>query len=238
MPMTPTAPGRPANRLLALLPAADYRQLSVHLQAVPLPARQVLYKARSPIDYVYFPNSGFVSAMAVMEDGAAIEVATIGNEGMSGLTAFIGDSTSPYEVMVQVSGDGLRVAADVLHKAAAADGPLRDLLVRYNTAFATQVSYAVACNGLHKVEQRCCRWLLMTADRVGSDDLPLTHEFLGIMLGVRRASVTDVLNPLQVRGLVQNGRGLIRILDRPAMEATSCECYRAVRDEFARLFGM
>jgi CRP-like cAMP-binding protein len=237
MPKTQQAAAQSANRLLALLPRVEYQRLSPRLKAVSLSPRQVLYKARSPIDYVYFPTSGIVSAMTIMEDGAAIEVATIGNEGMTGLTAFIGGKTSPYEVMVQVPGDGVRMSADVLKEVADQDGPLRRLLVLYHTAFATQVSYSVACNGLHKIERRCCRWLLMTADRVGTDVLPLTHEFLAVMLGVRRSSLTEVIHPLQERGLILNGRGKIRIVDRPGLEATSCECYRTVKEVFARLFG-
>ncbi len=220
-------PEHPGNQLLARLPPSEYQRLSPHLQAVSLPVKQILYTARSPIDYVYFPGSGIVSAMTVMADGSAIEVATIGNEGLVGLTAFIGGETSPYEVMVQVTGEGIRMRSDVLANEASQDGPLRRLLVLYNTAFSTQVSYSVACNGLHKVEKRCCRWLLMTADRMESDTLALTHEFLAIMLGVRRSSVTEVLQPLQGRGLIRNSRGKIQITDRPGLEATTCECYRA-----------
>ncbi len=237
MPQPQPPPAQPANRLLALLPQAEYQRLTPHLQTVTLALRQVLYKARSPINYVYFPSRGIVSAMTIMENGAAIEVATIGNEGMSGLSAFIGGKTSPNEVMVQVPGEGIRMSADVLKEEAKRDGPLRRLLIQYNTAFSTQVSYSVACNGLHKIEKRCCRWLLMCQDRVGSNMLPLTHEFLAIMLGVQRSSVTEVLHPLQERGLILNGRGKIQIVDRPGLEATSCECYRVVKEEFARLFG-
>jgi CRP-like cAMP-binding protein len=236
MPKIPFVAQR-QNRLLSLLPQADYQRLAPHLQRISLPLKQILYRARSSIDEVYFPCTGMVSAMMIMDDGAAIEVATIGNEGMCGLTAFIGGKSSPNEVMVQVPGDGLRMRADVLKEEASHDGPLRRLLVLYNTAFSMQVSYSVACNGLHKVEKRCCRWLLMTADRVGSDDLPLTHEFLAVMLGVQRSSLTEVLHPLQERGLIRNSRGTIKILDRPGMEATSCECYKCVNEEFARLFG-
>src|SRR5207249_5654898 len=116
------------------------------------------------------------------------------------------------------------------------DGALRKMLILYNTAFATQVSYSVACNGLHNVEQRCCRWLLITRDRIGSNALPLTHEFLGIMLGVRRASVTEVLRPLEERGLINNGRGEIEIVNRPGMEDHACECYEIVNQECARIF--
>ena len=233
----PTPPPPPANRLLALLPPADFRRLSPCLQAVTLPARRVLHEYRSPIDYVYFPTGGLVSAVTRMGDGAAIEVAAVGSEGVVGLTAFVGGESSPNELVVRVAGHGLRVAADVLLREAGKDGPLRRLLGLYHTAYATQVSYAAACNGLHKVEQRCCRWLLAAADRVGSAVLPLTHESLAATLGVRRASVTQALRLLQQRGLVENSRGVVRVVDRPGLEATSCECYRAVKGEFTRLFG-
>jgi CRP-like cAMP-binding protein len=199
--------------------------------------KQVLYKAFSPIDYVYFPQRGVVSNLMVMEDGSAIEVATVGNEGVLGLTVIIGAETSPNEVMVQVEGDGLRMSADAFKAEAARDGPLRRLVGLYHGVFQTQVSYSVACNGLHTIQKRCCRWLLMTQDRVGADVLPLTHEFLGIMLGVRRSSVTEVLLALQQNGLIRNERGKVVVLDRPGLEATSCECYRRVKEEFARLLG-
>jgi len=155
--------------------------------------------------------------MTVMENGDAIEVATIGKEGMAGMTAFIGDEASPNDFMVQVAGEGLKMRADVFREEAKRDGPLRQVMVRYHTAFLTQISYAVACNGLHTVEKRCCRWLLMTQDRVGSPSLPLTHEFLSIMLGVQRSSLTEILGPLQERGLIHNTRGKITIVDRPRM---------------------
>jgi CRP-like cAMP-binding protein len=225
------------NRLLDCLPMADLKRISTSLQDIALDAKQILNKARSPIDYVYFPTGGIISAMTVMEDGTAIEVATIGKEGMSGLTAFIGGKTSPYEVMVQVSGQAWRMKADSFQEEIDNKGALREILVRYHTAFSTQVSYAVACNGLHTVEKRCCRWLLMTQDRVGSNVLPLTHEFLAIMLGVRRASVTEVLQPIQERGIIRSVRGKIDILDRPALESLTCECYRMINQEFARQFG-
>jgi CRP-like cAMP-binding protein len=229
-------PARSANRLLARLPPGHFDRLFPLLQAVTLEPRQVIYHVRSPLNYVYFPASGVISAMTVMKNGSTIEVATIGKEGVVGLTAFLGAGTSPYEVMVQVPGHGWRMRADAFHAEAQKDGPLRQLLVLYNTAFATQISYSVACNGLHTVEKRCCRWLLMTQDRVGQSELPLTHEFLAIMLGVRRASITEVLRPLQKRGLIHNGRGRIEVLDRPGLEAHACECYEAVIQEFARLF--
>jgi CRP-like cAMP-binding protein len=228
---------RPANRLLARLPEADYRRLLPHLHAVPLAFRQVLHRARTAIEHVYFPARGVCSALTVMSDGAAIEVASVGSEGMVGLSAVFGAGTSPNEVIVQVAGEALRVTAEELRDMAAGDGPLRRRLVLYHDAYQAQVSYSVACNGLHQVAQRCCRWLLMTHDRAGSDALPLTHEFLAIMLGVRRASVTEVLRPLQERGLIATGRGQITVLDRAGLEAASCECYRRAREEYDRLLG-
>lgn len=227
----------PGNRLLGHLPVGDQKRLLALLEPVSLKPPQIIYRVRSSIDYVYFPVSGIISAMTVMEDGRAIEVATIGNEGLVGLSAFLGSEESPYEVMVQVQGQALRMPAHTLRKEAGSNSPLRQVLLAYYTAFSVQVSYSVACNGLHKVEERCCRWLLMTQDRVGSNVLPLTHEFLAIMLGVRRASVTDVLSPLQQRGLIRNGRGTIEIIDRAGLEAKACECYGAINQEFSRQFS-
>lgn len=230
-------PAQPANQLLARLPPAEYSRLSPLLESVPLDHKQIICRVRAPVSHVYFPETGMVSAMTIMNDGSAIEVATIGNEGMAGLTALIGDGGSPNEMMVQVPGRALRMRADRLKEESRRDGPLRSILVLYNTAFAVQVSYSVACNGLHTVQKRCCRWLLMTHDRVGDNVLPLTHEFLAIMLGVRRASITEVLRPLQRQGMVRNRRGKIEIVDRDALESHSCECYRSIKQEFERLLG-
>ena len=235
--MTMARSATPRNRLLAWLPKEEYDRLAPLLEPVPLHLKQVIHTTRDPIHYVYFPNSGLVSAMTVMEDGRSIEVATVGNEGMVGLTAFVGDRNSPTEMMVQMEGEGLRMSAAALERETRGDGPLRRALVLYNTAFQVQVSYSVACNGLHTIDKRCCRWLLTTQDRIGSDELPLTHEFLGVMLGVRRSSVTDVLKELQERGLIESRRGKIRILDRPGMKAMSCECHGAIVQEYDRLLG-
>ena len=219
-----------------LLAECDLSRLEPLLKKVDLTLKQNIYRVHTPIDFVYFPMTGLISAMTVMRDGTAIEVATVGNEGMTGIIPFVGGELSANEVMVQVAGEGLRMDVDDFRKESALEGPFRRILGRYNAAFQVQVSYSVACNGLHNVSQRCCRWLLMTQDRIGSNVLPLTHEFLGIMLGVRRASVTDVLQPLQERGLIRNERGVIEILDRPGMEVLSCECYSAVKKEFDKVF--
>ncbi len=225
------------NQLLAHLPPAEHQRLVARMSPVALEFKQILYRTGATIEGVYFPNSGTASALTIMEDGSAIEVATVGNEGMVGLGVLLADKTSPNEVIVQIAGDALWMDADVLEQEAGHDSPLRRLLLLYQTAFLTQVSYSVACNGLHALQQRCCRWLLMTHDRMDGDEVPLTHEFLGIMLGVRRASVTDVLRPLHEQGLLSNSRGTITILDRTGLEALSCECYRKVRGEFDRLLG-
>ena len=223
------------NQLLARLPDVDYQRLAPRLQTVSLPVKQIVYKARAPIDYVYFPLSGIVSAMTIMRDGSAIEVATIGNEGLVGVMAFVGIDESANELMVQVAGDAVRTSAEVFRAEASHEGALRRLLTLYHAAFYAQVSYGVACNGLHTIEKRCCRWLLMTRDRLGSSVLPLTHEFLGIMLGVRRSSITEVLQPLQELGLIRYKRGEITIIDGAGLEAKVCECYHCINDEFARL---
>jgi CRP-like cAMP-binding protein len=225
------------NQLLARLAPAEFKRLTARMRPVTLDFRQVLYRAKAPIESVYFPNRGTASALTIMDDGSAIEVATVGKEGVVGLGVLLADKTSANEVIIQIAGDALQMDADVLEQEARKDSPLRRLLLLYQTAFLTQVSQSVACNGLHAIQQRCCRWLLMTHDRVDTDEVPLTHEFLGIMLGVRRASVTEILGPLNEQGLVSNGRGTIRILNRAGLEKLACECYRKVRDEFDRILG-
>jgi CRP-like cAMP-binding protein len=230
--------GRPTgNQLLDRLPRGDFERLIPHLQPIALEFRKVLYELHSSVEVVYFPIQGVLSAITTMSDGSAIEVATIGNEGMMGLPSFVEANTSPNRVLVQLPGHGLRMRASSLMDELDLKGPLHQLLVNYETAFIFYISQSVACNGLHPVQKRCCRWLLMTHDRMNSDTFPLTHEFLGIMLGVRRASVSEVLGPLSEAGLIHSGRGEIAILDRKGLESVSCECYRTVTSEFGRLLG-
>ena len=230
-------PAHPLNQLLARLPKNDYERLLPNLHLIPLETKTIFNEPHSPILYVYFPIRGVISSVTLMEDGSSIEVATIGNEGMAGISAFLSDEDSENRVIVQVPGEAMRMRAKDLQAETARDGPLRRLLVRYNSAFMKQVSQAVACNGLHNVQQRCCRWILMTHDRAVADEFLLTHEFLSQMLGVRRVSVTEVLKPLQDGGLIRNHRGRITVLDRSGLEATACECYRSVREVFHRLLG-
>ena len=233
----PRPPAPPGNRLLARLPDADYHRLVPFLKPVELALDLVLYESHGQIDFAYFPTGAVLSALTIMRDGSVIEVATTGNEGLGGHTAAFGGKTSPNKVIVQIGGDGLRIEAKALRAEVANSGPLRELLTSYQAAFMSQVSQSVACNGLHRLEQRCCRWLLMTRDRTRSDDLRLSHEYLAFMLGARRASVTDALKPLQDAGLVRSQRGTISILDRKGLEARACECYLVVKEEYDRLLG-
>jgi len=225
------------NRLLARLPADEYERLLSLTRLVTLEFRQVLYEPQALLDHLYFPNQGVISMVMVMESGAQIEVATVGKEGVVGLSSLFGAETSFAQCVVQVPGTALRLRADVLRQETRRDGPLRQLLYLYQAAFIKQVAQSVACNGLHTVQQRCCRWLLSTRDRVDADVFPLTHEFLANMLGVRRSSVTEVLLPLREQGLIRNLRGKIAITDRAGLEALSCECYRTVRQEYDLLFA-
>lgn len=229
------SPHAAGNRLLANLPNDEFERLREFLEPVALDFERVVYEFGASIDSAYFPVSAVFSALTVMEDGTAIEVANVGNEGLVGHLAATVAVTSVNKVIVQIGGGAWRIDSRTLRAEVARSGALRELSNRYHAAFLSQVSQSVACNGLHRLEQRCCRWLLATQDRVGSDDLKLTHEFLAIMLGARRASVTEVLRPLQEADLVRSHRGRIIVLNRVGLEQRACECYRAVKNEYGRL---
>jgi CRP-like cAMP-binding protein len=231
------APAMGSNRLLSRLPRSDYKRLAPHLKLMSCELGLVLYEARQPIEFVYFPLSCALSAIAVADNGDGIEVGTIGNEGMAGLTAYLGPSVSPNRLVVQIPGDTLRIETKILVAECKANAALNEVLFRHHQAFLGQITQSIACNGLHPVGKRCCRWLLMTHDRVDGDELPLTHEFLAIMLAVRRPSVTENLQILQDQGLIFTSRGLIKITNRTGLEAAACECYRIVTSEYDRLLG-
>lgn len=233
--MAKSPPALSPNRLLAALAPAEFRRLRPALEPVPLAYKQVLYPPGGPIDHVYFPHTGVASVVAVLAGRRTIEVGMCGREGAVGAGAALGDPTSPYLVQVQVAGDGMRIDLDAFRTAARTGGTLRRLLARYHAAYLTLTAQSAACNGTHRIDQRCCRWLLMTHDRMGADTFELTHEFLGTMLGVRRASVSEVLQPLQADGLIGYGRGRVTVLDRPGLEKAACECYGFVRAQFDRL---
>lgn len=226
----------PVNKLLATLQSDDYQRVLPQLTVVPLTFRQVLYKQGEVIQHVFFPGGGACSLTRVMRNGQIAEIATIGNEGVIGASVFFGDDQSFSETIVQVAdGDGFRMPVDAFVTEMARRGAFYNRVIRYSQALMSQVMQTTVCNGLHSVEQRCCRWLLMTYDRVGTSDLRLTHEFLSIMLGVRRPTVTLIMGDLQKAGLVENRRGMIHVIDRLGLERTSCECYQAVKANFARL---
>jgi CRP-like cAMP-binding protein len=225
------------NKILASLSREEYERLLPDLEAVSLPLKQILYQPNQPIDCVYFVNKGVVSLLNVMEDGGAIEVATLGNEAMVGIPVLLGTDRVPAETIVQVPGDALRMKVDVFKREVTPGSPLYTLLLCYTQALIDQISQSVACNRLHSVEERACRWLLQTQDRVDSDEFPMTHEFLSQMLGVRRASVSEVAATLQKAGLIRYSRGKITILDRQGLEGSSCECYQVVKQEYNRLLS-
>jgi CRP-like cAMP-binding protein len=230
------APGRtPTNRLLAALPPRDYARLLPDLEVVPLPLRAVLQEADELIPHVYFPSAGVVSLLITPNGrGVGVEVGMVGREGVAGLPIFLGADSTPARWVVQAPGEALRMAADAF-QAHANRRPLRDLLLLYTNAFLAQVSQSVACNALHPVEERLCRWLLMVHARVESDQFPLTHAFLAAMLGVRRASVTEAARGLQEAGFIRYGRGRLEILDRGGLESAACNCHRAAQAELDRL---
>ena len=226
---------RGSNRILALLPKQDYERLLPRMERVSLEARDTVQEAGKRISYAYFPLTCVMSLVITMEDGAQVEAATIGNEGLVGVSLLMGADESTVDAFAQVGGEALRMPCSVLRKELQAGGVFPDLMRRYGEAYLTQVSQSAACNRLHPVEQRLCRWILMTHDRVGLDRLPLTQDFIATMLGVRRASVSTTAAILQQAGFIRYRRGMIDVLNRSGLEAGSCECYGVVRKELERL---
>ena len=244
LPMAGDAP-RPAegalrterNRLLRALPPDEYQWLEPHLKSVSLTHKQVLAGENEPFRHVYFIETGVISVVNHVA-GGTVEVGTIGNEGLAGLSVFLDVNAIPSRTFVQVPGEAKRIAADIFAAGADERPVLRRVLHRYTQAFLTQVSQTAACNRAHELQERCARWLLMTHDRVaGADSFPITHEFLSFMLGVRRAGVTVAAGTLQRAGLIRYSRGKVTVLDREGLEAASCECYGIVRKHFERLLA-
>ena len=225
------------NNILASLPAEDFQRLSPHLEPVELRLGQILYEAGGKIDYVYFPLNSMVSLVSQLSDGSSIEIGVAGYEGMVGIYAVLGVDKTPHEGMVQIPGDALRVKTSVVVDEFKRGGALHDLLLRYLQMLLLQTSQIAACNRLHTIGERLARWLLMSRDRCVCDELPFTHDFLAIMLGIRRAGVTEAAIILQTEEFIRYRRGQITILDRAGLEDFSCECYRIVKDEFDRLIG-
>jgi len=222
----------PRNRILAALPADEWERLQADLERVALEVRQVVFEPNQPIEHVYFPETGVVSILGLMEDGSAIETATAGYEGMVGFPVYLGAMQMAGQAFAQVAGEAYRMPAEALRREVRGATPLAARLGRYGQALFTLVAQNSACNRKHSMEQRCARWLLMTHDRVEGDTFELTHHFLSQMLGVRRASVGEVAAVLQERGLIEYTRGRLTVLDRRGLEAAACACYWIIRNEF------
>lgn len=223
------------NHLLAALPAAEYERLFPHLELVPMPLDEVVYESGSQLSHVYFPTTCIVSLLYVMEDGASAEIAVVGNEGLVGVALFMGGETTPSRALVQSAGHAFRLKGDLLKREFDRSGPMQHLLLRYTQALLTQMGQTAVCNRHHSVEQQLCRWLLLSLDRLPSNELTMTQELIANMLGVRREGVTEAAGKLQSAGLIHYHRGRITVLDRPRLEAEACECYAVVKREFDRL---
>ena len=226
------------NRLLASLPTEVYRQLHPHLVPLELTYKLTLYEANVPIPFLYFLDTGVASLINTMKNGQAAEVGTIGNEGVVGMPVVFGDTTTLTSVYMQVPGSGLKIKSTTFRELMRESEPLRRSMFHYAHAFFNQVAQTAACNLFHPLEQRCCRWLLTTRDRMQSDDFPLTQEFLAMMLGVQRTGVTHAATHLQRAGLIEYTRGNVKIIDGPSLEQHSCECYGVTSRDFNRLLGI
>jgi CRP-like cAMP-binding protein len=224
------------NQLLDTLPDDAFSRVSPHLERIPLPVHFSLYKPGDAVIDVYFVTEGMVSIVATMGDGALVEVGIIGREGFAGLPALLSGNTGPHEVYMQIAGAGLRMKASAMLAEIERSVAFKGTLSRYAQFFLTQVSQTAACNARHPLELRLARWLLMARDRVDTDVVPLTHEFLSIMLGVQRPGVSIAASALRKAGLIEYSHGRITVVDRRGLEGASCECYRVVSDEFSRSF--
>jgi CRP-like cAMP-binding protein len=225
------------NRVLDRLRGRELSRIRKRLTEIEATVRDQIYEPNKPFKHVYFPETAVASVVNVMDDGTEIEVATVGYEGMVGLSVFLGTDQSPARSYWQIGGSAFRLDAAFLEKEKGSRSPLAEVLGLYTQGFFAQIAQSVTCNRVHNLEQRCARWLLMMHDRVPSDDFPLTQEFLGQMLGVRRAGISEAAGRLQRKRLIKYSRGWMKIIDRGGLERLSCECYRTVAREYRRLLG-
>ena len=226
-----------ANRILSALPPEEYGRILPDLKQVPLKFRISLHEPGDKMPYVYFPNTGVISMLTVLADGNAVEIATIGNEGMTDLSVFLGLEESDSRLLIQVPGRAMRMESARFREHVEQIPSLRALLGYYTVVLFALVAQSAACNRMHPMVERCARWLLMRRDRVDAAQFPMTHEFLSEMLGVRRPSVSVAAEALQAAGFISYHRGKVTVLDRPGLETASCECYRLIRERFDRLPG-
>jgi CRP-like cAMP-binding protein len=225
------------NHLLAALPPEEYQRLRPFLEPVEFPLGKIVYQSGQKLDYIYFPNTLMVSLIYTLADGMTAQVGLTGNEGVVGVALFLGAESTPNQSVVQISGSAMRLSGPVALAEFKRCETFQNLLLRYTQALITQISQTAICNRLHPVEQRFCRWLLLSHDRVEDDELKMTQELIATMLGGRRESVTVAAGRLQDAGLIQYTRGNITILNRAGLEATVCECYGVVRAEYQRMLG-
>jgi CRP-like cAMP-binding protein len=225
------------NSLLDGLPVETFSRLKPHLTVVDMTYGEEIHEPGERIEHVLFPTRGLISMVAGMEDGSAVEINMVGREGMFSVAAMLGDDRPSQRAMVQLAGHALRMKADLFRQEVEEDLTIRHLMLRYSMAVMSAISQTAACNRLHVLEQRCARWLLAARDRALDDTFPLTHEFLAMMLGVRRPGVTVAAQALQSSGLITYHHGMMTIIDRDGLQQRSCECYESVRDEFKRLLG-
>ena len=230
-------PSPTQNHLLAALPAADFEPLAAHLQLVPMLLGDMLYEPGEQLHHAYFPTTSIVSLHYVMETGASAEAAGVGNEGVLGISLFMGGNTTPSSAVVQTAGHAYRLERRVLMQEFNRGGALQRLLLRYTQALITQMSQTAACNRHHSVEQQLSRWLLLTLDRMPANELVMTQELLASILGVRREGITEAAGKLQNAGLIRYRRGHIAVLQREGLESHACECYAVVRKELNRLLS-
>jgi CRP-like cAMP-binding protein len=231
----PAAHSARQNHLLAALPLVEYERLVGDLELIPMPLGNVLYESGSQLGHVYFPTNCIVSLLYVMEDGASAEIAVVGNEGIIGVALFMGGETTPSRAVVQSAGHAYRLRGQLLKREFTRSGVMQHLLLRYTQALLTQMAQTAVCNRHHSVDQQLCRWLLLSLDRLPSNELTMTQELIANMLGVRREGVTEAAGKLQSAGLIHYSRGRITVVDRPGLEAQACECYKVVKKEFDRL---
>ncbi|MEE4379338.1 MAG: Crp/Fnr family transcriptional regulator [Candidatus Competibacteraceae bacterium] len=235
MPTVSTPPSPLQNHLLAELPESERERLFPHLEPVSLLLGKALYESGGQLSHVYFPTTAIVSLLYVMENGSSAEIAVVGNDGMVGIALFMGGETMPNRAVVQSAGHAYRLKGQLLKQEFGRSGALQHLLLRYTLALLTQMAQTAVCNRHHSVDQQLCRWLLLSLDRLPSDELRMTQELIANMLGVRREGVTEAAGKLQSAGLIRYSRGHITVLDRAGLEARVCECYEVVRKEFRRL---
>jgi len=225
------------NHLLATLPAEVFERLSPGLELIPMPLGEVLYESGGQLQHVYFPTTAILSLHYVMENGATAEIAGVGNEGVLGISLFMGGNTTPSRATVQTGGHGYRLRGQLMMEEFNRAGPMMRLMLRYTQALMTQMSQTAVCNRHHSVEQQLCRWLLLTLDRLPSSELTMTQELIAGMLGVRREGITETAGNLQREGLISYRRGHITVLDRSGLESHTFECYGVVKKEFHRLLS-